>query len=146
MTDICTKSLKLIKSNIDLNKDCQNASKISVNYLEWGVFDKNKDLEEFYEDKNFPKQFKNAFDLIIASDVVYLPECIDPLLKSFKHFMKEDKGQVLMMNNKIRQDLFEGTFDQVIKDNELQVERLDNYIMDSTSFKLYVLKHHQQLL
>mgnify|MGYP001069933160 CR=1 FL=1 len=32
--------------------------------------------------------YAGHFDMIIASDVVYLPECVEPLVKSLGYFLK----------------------------------------------------------
>ena len=43
LTDICTKSLQLIRDNITDNRDQCNPKKLSVNYLEWGKLDLESD-------------------------------------------------------------------------------------------------------
>ncbi len=48
LTDICHKSLNLIKENIEINKDLLNQEKLSVNYFEWGNFSKDTGMADHY--------------------------------------------------------------------------------------------------
>ena len=59
MSDICTKSLKLIKQNIELNRELLPCSLISVNYLEWGAHAFKEDLCEYYDDPHFPTKLEH---------------------------------------------------------------------------------------
>ncbi len=138
MTDICPKSLQLIRQNIDLNSDKCKKDSISVNCLEWGKHS-NPDLE-LNEDKTFPEQ-EAQFDLIIASDVVYIPECLNPMLCSIKHFMKKDTGRCLLVNNRVRQDLFIDRFDQMLVDNGLNVAKIEDIKYENDTFRVYILTH-----
>ncbi|TNV75732.1 hypothetical protein FGO68_gene977 [Halteria grandinella] len=134
MTDICTKSLQMIRENILLN---MTSGEISVNYLEWGKHDINHELND---DKAFPTEHQGQFDLIIASDVVYIPECLQPLLQSIKHFMKPT-GTCLLVNNRIRQDLFIDRFDGMLDQAGLKKSKEDEVIEGADKFKVYLLTH-----
>ena len=57
--------------------------------MKWGC---NSTIDEDVESKfrtveGFPMDFGEKFDLLVASDVVYLPECVEPLLNSIKYFL-----------------------------------------------------------
>eukprot|EP00347_Sterkiella_histriomuscorum_P006368 403353027 len=160
MTDICPKSLNLIKDNIQLNQELLNRDNLSINYFEWGNFTRNQDFEEFYEDKDikiskeleniedqsqsakvqFPQSCQSQFDLVVASDVVYIPEFLDPLLKSMQYFLKDQSGRCLMVNNKIRQDLFNDRFDRMLEENNLIAEVNEEFQLDSDVFRVFILK------
>ena len=45
---------------------------------------------------------ESSFDLIIASDVVYLPECVEPLVQSVNHLLKPGAGRCLFLNCIVR--------------------------------------------
>ena len=64
---------------------------------------------------------KESFDLVIASDVVYIPECLEPLLLTIKNFIKRGSGKCLLVNNRIRQDLFIDRFDTMLTSVGLRV-------------------------
>ena len=64
MSDICLKSIASIEANLKLN-----SAEATVHQLQGGNFE-----------GQFAYAKKRAFELVIASDVVYLPECLLPLL------------------------------------------------------------------
>ena len=97
MSDICTKSLDTISTNVKKAGNLTNVDRISLVELEWGK-----------HDSEWARQNQGTFDLIIASDVVYLPECVDPLLHSIKHFLKPISGKCLLVNNLVRIEAFLG--------------------------------------
>merc|ERR1711963_1750 len=70
LTDFDEKSTKLLQANTELN---HLEDKCSVLQLTWG-----SQLEQFEG---------NTFDIVVGSDVVYEPECVNPLLTSGKAAM-----------------------------------------------------------
>ena len=100
MTDICEKSLKTIRKNFKEN-NLNDADDIKLCQLAWGNHSKPKDVTFTHE--GFPVDYGASFDLVIASDVVYLPECIEPLIKSMRYFCSQ---RCLFVNNRIRLDPF----------------------------------------
>jgi hypothetical protein len=113
---------------------------VEVNYLEWGVLKPCPLLSPDHStDQAFPEPtHKHSFDLIVASDVVYIPECLQPLLDSFKHFLKPCSGRVLMVNNKIRQDLFTDRYYSMIEQAGLQIEHEGTLDEGSDKFKMFI--------
>ena len=69
-------------------------------YLKWGEHD---NIPTDFSCEGFPASFKNGFDLIIASDVIYLPECVEPLFQSMKFFLKPE-GKCLLVSAHVRLD------------------------------------------
>ena len=69
--------------------------RVTLNVLEWGK-----------HEASWASEAANSFDLIIASDVVYLPECVDPLIESVKHFIKPNTGRCLLVNCLVRTEAF----------------------------------------
>ena len=95
MSDICTKSLDTLSTNLSKAGNLTNVDRVSLVELEWGN-----------HSSDWARQNQGAFDLIIASDVVYLPECVDPLLHSIRHFLKPATGKCLLVNNLVRTEAF----------------------------------------
>ncbi|CDW84866.1 UNKNOWN [Stylonychia lemnae] len=141
LTDICIKSLNLIKENIDINKEVLNQNQLSVDFFEWGNFTRSSENEEHYQNKDeFPTNYEGQFDLVIASDVVYIPEFLDPLLKSIQYFIKPQSGRCLLVNNKIRQDLFIDKFDQMLLENKLDAFVNEEFDMDEDKFRVFIMR------
>lgn len=105
MTDICEKSLKVIERNLKNNKI---EHPVTVQQFEWGIHKEGPSelIDARFRQEGFPMQHEGAFDLVICSDVVYLPECVEPLLDSIKYFLKPDTGRCVYCNNRIRIDGF----------------------------------------
>ena len=97
MTDICTKALDAIQINLTSHGNLQYPDRVSLEPVEWG-----NNINEW------AIQHANSFDLIVASDVVYLPECVDPLIESVKHLLRADTGKCLLVNNLVRTEEFLG--------------------------------------
>ena len=91
LTDICTKSLDTVRNNLTLANNLSKPERITLVPLEWGK-----------HDDDFAREHAGTFDLIIASDVVYLPECVDPLFKTIAHFLKPGTGRSLLVNCLVR--------------------------------------------
>ena len=52
--------------------------------------------------------------------MIYLPECVEPLISSIKYFLKPDSGRGVFVNNRIRVDGFQDLVDQLLVDNRLE--------------------------
>ena len=97
MSDICTKALDAIRLNLTKNGNMKasTAERVELVAVEWGNNESDWAIEH-----------AGSFDLIIASDVVYLPECVDPLIHSVKHFLKPNTGKCLLVNCMVRTEAF----------------------------------------
>ena len=78
-------------------------------------------------------EFESKFDLIIASDVVYLPECIEPLIKSIKYFLKPESGICVYVNNRIRIDALMAPVESSFAKHELGVAVREEIVKDSSA-------------
>ena len=123
LTDMCAQSVKLMRENIDLNKNMLGSRAFSVNYLEWGKHDieiseeARKMAREVNEDKAFPnKSHQGYFDLILASDVIYFAGCLQPLADCMRHFLKPKTGRVLFVNDAARYEVFSDRFEVMLKE------------------------------
>lgn len=82
---------------------------------------------------------------MVCSDVIYLPECVEPLFKSLKYFLKKDTGKCLFVNNRIRIDIFSEEIARLLQ--ELNFEILeDNQEVgvpenEDMKFRVVLLKH-----
>ena len=79
--------------------------------------------------------------MVVASDVVYLSECLLPLLKSIKYFMRPLTGRCILVNNRIRQDLFVDRFEGMLIDVGLNIMRQEEVKYEGDMFKVYILNH-----
>ena len=85
--------------------------------------------------------YAGFFDMIIASDVVYLPECVEPLVRSLSYFLKPKSGVVVFVNNRIRIDKFMSQIDALFKVNKLEVVKFEEVVKDDDrKFKIHILK------
>lgn len=101
MSDVCAKALEVIQRNLANNGNLCKPERIQLKELEWGT-----------HDSTWARDLQGSFDLVIASDVVYLPECVDPLLHSVKHFLKPVTGKCLLVNALVRTEAFLGQIDR----------------------------------
>lgn len=101
MTDICEKALDTLKTNLELNQVQQN---VRLLQLEWGNHSNKTQTAEIYKEEGFPESMMGGADLIIASDVIYLPECVEPLFRSIKHFLNPTTGKCIVVSNHVRID------------------------------------------
>ena len=115
MSDICEKSLKTIKRNLKTNK-----AEANLCQLAWG---NHMESESEFKVLDFPQNFGGYFDLVIASDVVYLPECIEPLVKSIKYFTK---GICCFVNNRIRLDPFTKLIEELFQKYEIEIVKVSD--------------------
>ena len=97
LTDICTKAIDAIRDNLTKSGNLARPERVSLETLEWGN-----------HGATWAQEKAAGFDLIIASDVVYLPECVDPLIESSKYFLRENTGRCLLVNNLVRVEEFLG--------------------------------------
>ena len=103
LTDVCAKALDAIRDNLTRDGNLSRPERVTLTELEWG----NHGVA-------WASEAANSFDLIIASDVVYLPECVDPLIESVKHFIKPNTGRCLLVNNLVRTEAFLGQIEDKI--------------------------------
>ena len=101
MTDICSKALDFIDISVKLSQNLTKPDVIALKELAWGRHE-----DEYWQ------SMQGQFDLILASDVVYLPECVDPLIESVKFFLKPGTGKCLMVNAFVRCEAFLGQLSQ----------------------------------
>ena len=87
----------------------------------------------------FPDSKESSFDLILASDVVYLPECVEPLIQSIRYFLKPESGRCLFVNNRVRLDGFQKQIDQLLVEYQLKTELCEEIIVKDQKFKCYTL-------
>ena len=120
MTDICPQSVGLIKLNVDLNKKFfTNIECFSSNVLEWAKHDINDETWELRataldvnDDKKFPSGIdQEAFDLVLASDVIYNAAFLMPLATAIKNFLKPVTGRCLVVSEAMRYDVFSDRFE-----------------------------------
>ena len=75
---------------------------------------------------------KQQFDLVIASDVIYLPECVQPLFDSIKYFVKET-GKCILVSNRVRVDPFRPQIAEIMQQKKLKNDRDEMKIKDESN-------------
>ena len=90
LTDICLKSLEVLHNNLSHNGNLSRPELVKTKELAWGL----QSCPDWAE--------PTSFDLIIASDVVYLPECVELLIQSVSHLLKPGSGRGLFVNCMLR--------------------------------------------
>lgn len=88
--------------------------------LKWGehVFRETADPKYSWN----PEEFMHKFDMIIASDVVYLPECLVPLFSSIQFFLKPNTGRCLLVSARVRYDGYAERIEELMKELKLKNE------------------------
>ncbi len=71
LTDMCPSSLELIQENVRINEATIDVSAFTVQRLEWGEHALGS----------------RSFDLILASDVIYFAESLQPLVDCIKYYL-----------------------------------------------------------
>ncbi|KAL6046759.1 Methyltransferase-like protein 21A, variant 2 [Balamuthia mandrillaris] len=91
LTDHNDHVLELLQKNVDNHKAKEGQGRVlMVQKLEWG-----EGLEEFKA--NVP-DLGQGFDVIIGSDVVYWPECIEPLLRTVEALLSPSADSVFILS------------------------------------------------
>jgi hypothetical protein len=85
--------------------------------------------------------YAGLFDVIIASDVVYLPECVEPLVRSLAYFLKPQSGVCVFVNNRVRIDKFQSQIDALFAVNMLDAVKVEEVVRgDDRKFKIHIIK------
>lgn len=69
--------------------------------------------------------------MIIASDVVYLPECVEPLFNSMQFFLKEGTGRCLLVSARVRYDGFAQRIESLMSELKLKNEVVEEVTKDN---------------
>mmetsp|Transcript_24905 Transcript_24905/g.40357 ORF Transcript_24905/g.40357 Transcript_24905/m.40357 type:complete len:244 (-) Transcript_24905:868-1599(-) len=93
MTDYNDKAVKLLQGNIDLNGV---AGTCSCYTLTWGC---EQQADQVIAKASAERANGGKFDMVIGTDVVYEPECIQPLLTSGKHMMNGNSAVFYLANH-----------------------------------------------
>ena len=88
--------------------------------LEWGNHANETQTADIYKEPGFPENMGGQVDLIIASDVIYLPECVEPLFNSIKYFLKPKTGKCVVVSNHVRIDPYQSQIDKFIPEIGLE--------------------------
>lgn len=90
LTDYNSDAIDLLEDNIEAN---QLGSTCSAHQLVWGEVENSQQILSAIGGEKF--------DIVLGTDVVYEPECIDPLLSSALHFLKPT-GSLYLANHVAR--------------------------------------------
>jgi predicted nicotinamide N-methyase len=73
------------------------------------------------DDKSFPgAHHKGAFDIILASDVIYFAGCLQPLADCLRHFITPGIGRCLFVNDLARYEVFADRFKVILEEAQLR--------------------------
>jgi len=81
---------------------------------------------------------KGNTDLVIASDVIYLTECLVPLMEQTAWFLKEKGGKCLMVNNRIRTDKFGSKINEAIDKAGMRIVFEEDIVNESFDMKFWL--------
>jgi hypothetical protein len=69
--------------------------------------------------------------MVIASDVVYLPECVEPLFNSMSFFLKPQTGRCLLVSARVRYDGFTERIESLMSELKLVNEVVEEVVKDT---------------
>eukprot|EP01103_Thecamoeba_quadrilineata_P008477 TRINITY_DN1820_c0_g1_i2.p1 TRINITY_DN1820_c0_g1~~TRINITY_DN1820_c0_g1_i2.p1 ORF type:complete len:128 (+),score=16.10 TRINITY_DN1820_c0_g1_i2:243-626(+) len=102
----------------------------NLHFFEEGTL-KLKPQPLMWGDRESVNSLKGPFDLIIASDVLWLESLVEPLVETFRHLMDTVKKPSILIAHETRSLRIEDVFVQHVVQRGFSLEKISHVKMDS---------------